>query len=392
VADWPTRPFADLLDVPLRNGLTKPKRVRGEGALFVNMGELFAYDRIGDIPMDRVPLTDREREGSLLQPADLLFARQSLVAEGAGKCSIFLGSLESVAFESHLIRARVDRESTDPFFLYYYFQSPAGRAQVSTIVNQVAAAGIRGSDLGRLRVPAPDRDEQIEIGLMLNAFDEKIEINAEICLQLERLLRARLNEAFPNPERVENGSGYRICTFDDIAECVKEGQNASDADPNEPYLGLKAMPRNSTVLGHWDKRSKASGRTSTFRRGDVLFGKLRPYFKKVGVAPVDGSCSAEILVLRPKSDEDFAGVIAVAASQRFIDFADSVSKGAKMPRAEWKDIRSCPIAIPSDDRCRELTREARLVYDAIAERVHESHQLLRARDAIMAKTFTGADA
>lgn len=370
----------------------KPKRVRGDGALFVNMGELFAYDRIGDIPMDRVPLTDREREGSLLKPADLLFARQSLVAEGAGKCSIFLGSVEPVAFESHLIRARVDRESADPFFLYYYFQSPAGRAQVSTIVNQVAAAGIRGSDLGRLRVPAPDRDEQIEIGLMLNAFDEKIEINAEISLQLERLLRARLNEAFPNPERVENGSGYRICTFDDIAECVKEGQNAADADPNEPYLGLKAMPRNSTVLGHWDERSKASGRTSKFQRGDVLFGKLRPYFKKVGVAPVDGSCSAEILVLRPKSDEDFAGVIAVAASQRFIDFADSVSKGVKMPRAEWKDIRSCPIAVPSDDRCRELTREARLVYDAIAERVHESHQLLRARDAIMAKTFTGADA
>jgi type I restriction enzyme S subunit len=56
----------------------------------VNMGELFAYDRIGALDMELVPMNDVEKEKFSLQAGDLLFARQSLVAAGAGKCSIIL--------------------------------------------------------------------------------------------------------------------------------------------------------------------------------------------------------------------------------------------------------------------------------------------------------------
>ena len=54
--------FDSLFSVPLRNGLTKPKSVRGYGTKMVNMGEIFAYDRIHNLEMDRVPLVPRERE------------------------------------------------------------------------------------------------------------------------------------------------------------------------------------------------------------------------------------------------------------------------------------------------------------------------------------------
>ena len=113
-----TIPFQNLLRVPLRNGLTRPKAVRGAGVKMVNMGEVFAHDRIQDIHMDRVPLNDKEKETSLLERGDLLFARQSLVLEGAGKCSVFLGDREPVTFESHLIRARLDPTIGDPLFFF----------------------------------------------------------------------------------------------------------------------------------------------------------------------------------------------------------------------------------------------------------------------------------
>ena len=93
-------PLESLLLTPLRNGLTRPKRVRGEGVKMVNMGEIFAHDRIGDVPMDRVPLPRHEEDRFLLKSGDLLFARQSLVRKGAGKCSLFLGASEPVTFES----------------------------------------------------------------------------------------------------------------------------------------------------------------------------------------------------------------------------------------------------------------------------------------------------
>ena len=75
---WSTCEFQELFEIPLRNGLTRPKNVRGAGVKMVNMGEIFAYDRIFEPPMDRVPLSEKEAENYLLQTGDLLFARQSL--------------------------------------------------------------------------------------------------------------------------------------------------------------------------------------------------------------------------------------------------------------------------------------------------------------------------
>jgi type I restriction enzyme S subunit len=48
--------FEELFVEPLRNGLTRPRSVRGSGTKMVNMGEIFAHSRLGDIQMDRVPL------------------------------------------------------------------------------------------------------------------------------------------------------------------------------------------------------------------------------------------------------------------------------------------------------------------------------------------------
>ena len=179
-------PFGDLLAEPLRNGLTRPRRVRGDGSPMVNMGELFAFRRISDeVEMERVRLNERHPERDLLAAHDLLFARQSIVAEGAGKASIFLGASERVTFESHLIRARIDTTKADPYWLFYFFESPSGRNLVQSIVNQVAAAGIRGSELARLPIPCPDLSWQRTAASVLRALDEKIDSNRRLAALVE---------------------------------------------------------------------------------------------------------------------------------------------------------------------------------------------------------------
>ena len=85
---WDEVRFADLMSEPLRNGVYKAKEFHGRGLKIVNMGELFAYDFIGPQDMRRLELTAREQEKALLQVGDLLFARRSLVLEGAGHCSL----------------------------------------------------------------------------------------------------------------------------------------------------------------------------------------------------------------------------------------------------------------------------------------------------------------
>jgi type I restriction enzyme S subunit len=188
--------FLDLLSEPQRNGLTRPKKVRGSGLPMVNMGELFAHPRIKNIPMDLVPVEKNENH-YLLQSGDLLFARQSLVLSGAGQCSIFLGNSQPTVFESHLIRCRVNKSKSDPHFLFYFFRSSAGRKIVETIVEQGAgASGIRGSDLINLKIPTPSLAIQKKIAQTLSTLDDRITLLRETNTTLEAIAQALFKSWF----------------------------------------------------------------------------------------------------------------------------------------------------------------------------------------------------
>ena len=141
---WPEVEFGTLYEIPSRNGLSKPSRIRGSGYKMINMGELFSNDRLYDIKMELVPLTALEKVKARVEVGDLLFARQSLVASGAGKCSIVLETSELTVFESHLIRVRLKRTEADPLFYYYYFKSPY--STMRTIMEHCVQAGIKVSD------------------------------------------------------------------------------------------------------------------------------------------------------------------------------------------------------------------------------------------------------
>jgi len=158
--------------------------------------------------MERVPLSENERRKFSLEPGDLLFARQSLVLEGAGKCCIVLECEENTCFESHLIRVRLDSHKANSQFYYYFFKSGTGSGTVQTIVNQVAAAGIRGSDLAKLKVLWPPVKVQDKIAAILSAYDELIETNKRLIALLEKLAEEIYREwfvrlRFPDHERVK---------------------------------------------------------------------------------------------------------------------------------------------------------------------------------------------
>ena len=192
-----TRPFGELFAELTRNGLTRPRAVRGSGVKMVNMGELFAHPRLCNVPMDRVPLSQSESERFLLEDGDLLFARQSLVLEGAGKCSIFLRDDEPVTFESHVTRVRLDQKKAHPGYYFYYLQSHQGRSAIRSIVEQGAgASGIRASDLATLEVHWRPLPEQRAIAHILGTLDDKIELNRRMNETLEAIARALFKSWF----------------------------------------------------------------------------------------------------------------------------------------------------------------------------------------------------
>lgn len=225
--NWKKVFLGSLYELPSRNGLTRPSKVRGVGYKMVNMGELFANEWLYDIPMERVQLNDREKRECLIAKNDLLFARQSLVASGAGKCSIVREVKEPTTFESHLIRVRLDTTKAVPLFYYYYFKSPL--SPMKTIVTICAQAGIRGSDLATLSVECPDLPTQRRIASILSAYDDLIENNRRQIKLLEeaaqRLYREWFVELrFPGHESVKvvDGvpEGWMKGTVDNIVKLL----------------------------------------------------------------------------------------------------------------------------------------------------------------------------
>lgn len=192
--NWPVVAFEELYAAPSRNGVTRPSRVRGDGFKMINMGELSAHDRIGDIEMERVKLSATELTTMLVEPGDLLFARQSLVLAGAGKCSIVTDAAEPTTFESHLIRVRLKQEIADPLFFHYYFKSPY--SGMKAIVTQGVQAGIRGSDLMRLPIRVPPLKVQRRIATSIAVYDDLIENNRKRIALLEETARLLYREWF----------------------------------------------------------------------------------------------------------------------------------------------------------------------------------------------------
>ncbi|RYE52026.1 MAG: hypothetical protein EOP48_17320 [Sphingobacteriales bacterium] len=98
------------------------------------------------------------------------------------------------------------------------------------------------------------------------------------------------------------------------------------------------------LLGQTDSSLTKSIKNS-FQKGDVLFGKLRPYLRKYAVAPFDGVCSSEIWVLKgTQLDNGF--LYFLIQTDTFIEAANK-SSGSKMPRADWSIVASLKFLIPS---------------------------------------------
>ena len=269
MGEWQSMPFERLLREPVRNGIYKPKEFHGRGAKIVNMGELFANPRLRAVPMKRVELSDSEKQRFTLSKGDLIFARRSLVAEGAGKCSVVLDIDELTTFESSIIRARPDPAKADPLYLYYFFSSSLGFHRLDTIRRHVAVAGITGSDLAQLEIPVPPLPEQRAIAHILGTLDDKIELNRRMNETLEAMARAlfkswfvdfdpvrakaeRRDPGLPKPlanlfpdsfedsELGEIPKGWRLAEIGDIADVIDclHAKKPDRCDVGRPFLQL----------------------------------------------------------------------------------------------------------------------------------------------------------
>ncbi len=128
----------------------------------------------------------------------------------------------------------------------------------------------------------------------------------------------------------------------------KEKVNASNITPDMWSLNLEDIEKET---GRIIRRCKASERTIAgdkvcFHKGQVLYSKLRPYLKKVLVAPDDGVCSPEMVPFAPYGNIDTQYLVYVLTNPHIDYIINSVTYGVKMPRVGTDTMTNLLIPLP----------------------------------------------
>lgn len=187
--EWELRPLGHILAEPTKNGLYKPSQFHGRGPLMVQMGGLFAGETASFDTATRVQVTPSELNTFGLSEGDLLFARRSLVFEGAGQCVIVRHLPELATFESSIVRVRVRRDEAHPEFVCQFLRGHRSYAQRRTLIRQVAVSGVSGADIRELLIALPSLEEQDGI------VGRQLEVQMRIDLEMASAAKLRSQKA-----------------------------------------------------------------------------------------------------------------------------------------------------------------------------------------------------
>lgn len=133
-------------------------------------------------------------------------------------------------------------------------------------------------------------------------------------------------------------TNYGSCTTSDVLQI-----------PDSAWvLELEDIEKDSAkILSiHTKKDREIKGVRRSFKKGEILYSKLRTYLNKVLVASQDGFCTTEIIPISVSSVIDNIFLCHVLRSQYFLDYTSVCGYGVKMPRLSTKDAQNGLVPLP----------------------------------------------
>ena len=106
--------------------------------------------------------------------------------------------------------------------------------------------------------------------------------------------------------------------------------------------------------------------TQQYIKDDILVSNIRPYFKKIWMADVDGGCSNDVLVFRADRGCDSTFLYYILANDAFFNYASATSKGTKMPRGDKTAIMQYKVPCFNYETQLRIGKLLRSIDDRIA--------------------------
>ena len=382
MSDWQVLPLGDLVVIhdSRRIPLSKVERSKRQGP-FPYYGAQGVIDHVDDFIFDgRYILIPEDGEN--------LRSRKSPIA-------YFAEGKFWVNNHAHIISAAPE-VAADRFI-----QSAIQATDIGAFVTGAAQPKLSQANLKRIELRIPDLETQETIGDILDSLDDLIENNRRRIEVLEEMAQAIYREwfvhfRFPGHENatfVDSPlgpipEGWEARMFGDLVDLQKTTVDPNEIPAGSVLVGLEHIPRRQLTLDSWEESSDVGSRKARFAKGDILFGKIRPYFHKVSLAPTDGYCSPDALVIRAKPGLE-ALATSTAFSKEFVDLASATANGTKMPRASWEVLASHPVAVPPPKMLKQFAEAFIPSVTKCQVLMYENKSLRALRDLLLPKLVSG---
>lgn len=160
------------------------------------------------------------------------------------------------------------------------------------------------------------------------------------------------------------------CTLSDISKYSK----GTIERKNCLFIGNEQLVSN---FGGATLEFRTEAKGTEFNNGDILFGNIRPYLKKVWLSDQSGIASPDVLIF--KVTDSIPGYLkCILSSERFFNHVAQGYKGSKMPRGDKHQIMDFRIQCP----CLEEQQKIASFFSTLDQKIELNERKLEALEKL----------
>ena len=420
--DWKIVTLGEL--GAFRNGANFNRKQYGKGLSVINVKNLYQSRYVSINDLDEIKLGTLSNPNSVaVQKGDILFARSSVKASGAGQAAMVNSYKDGTIFSGFIIRFRLNQHNQIiPEYLNYLVRSPEYREILTRIGTGTSITNLTQEQLSQLSIKLPPLPEQKAIASILSSLDDKIELNQQMNQTLEAMARAIFKSWFVDFEPVrakmegKQPVGMDTATANLFPDSFEESElglipkgwsvkridevvnlNCNSIKKNYLYETIEYIDISSVTVGRLEETTtyQLSNAPSRAKRlvshGDTIWSGVRPNRKSYLFIhnPLPNLVvSTGFIVLTPKLIPP-SYLYSWVTTEDFVYYLTLNADGSAYPAVRVNHFAEALILIPPDNILQTFEKNVSVFHDKISNNQNESRTLANIRDTLLPKLMSG---
>ena len=351
-------------------------------------------------------------------PGDILF-----VCKGSPGRTNWCPDPVNFCIAQDMVAVRADPKKVTPKYLLAALRSSLVQSQIENLHVGTMIPHFKKGDFGKLSIPVPSFQAQIEIGDFFFEASARIALLRETNATLEAIAQALFKSWFVDfdpvraksqglapagmdeataalfPDSFEESAlglvpkGWQGGTLDDLAELNSQSWSGRRHPERVRYLDLANVKDNEfAVVSEFAFAEAPSRARRALRSGDTIVGTVRPgnrSFAFIHEPVPDLTASTGFAVLSPRVVDNTAFVYLAATQDASIEHLSHVADGGAYPAVRPDVVSALACVVPAAEILRAFNAVACPLLEKVSANQQRAQTLASVRDTLLPRLISG---